>query len=95
MNYSMKECGNRIRQFRVFAGYTQSEPASKLNVNRSFLSYIEAGEKGCSVDLLVQLSQLFCVTIDYLVLGKNELSMEEEVGELIARLTLFKNNLNS
>lgn len=92
MHYDMKESGSRIHQLRLQAGYTQSELASKLSVSRSFLSYIESGEKGCSVDLLIQLSQLFSVSIDYLILGKSTLSMEEEIEELIARLMAFKKN---
>ena len=52
MNYNMKQSGERIQQLRIQAGYTQSELALKLNINRSFLSHIESGKKGCSVDLL-------------------------------------------
>ena len=94
MNYDMKQSGARIQQLRIQAGYTQSELALKLNINRSFLSHIESGEKGCSVDLLVQLSKVLNVSLDFLVLGKNTKSMKEEFEELITRLMLFKKNLD-
>lgn len=93
MNYDMKKSGERIRQLRIQAGFTQSELALKLNINRSFLSHIESGEKGCSVDLLVQLSKLFDVSLDYLVLGKRSFTLKEELEELIARLTQFKDSI--
>lgn len=95
MNYDIKKSGERIHQLRLQAGYTQTDLAKKLNINRSFLSYIESGEKGCSIDLLVQLSQLFNVSLDYLILGKETFALKEEIEELIARLILFKKNLDS
>lgn len=94
MNYNMKQSGERIQQLRIQAGYTQSELALKLNINRSFLSHIEAGKKGCSVDLLVQLSKLLNVSLDFLILGKDTTSIKEELEELIARLMLLKKNLD-
>ncbi len=70
MNYDTKECGKRIRHLRIKAGLTQQRTAGALNIDRSFYSRVEAGKCGCSVDLLVQLSDLFVVSLDYLVLGK-------------------------
>ncbi len=72
MNYDMKECGKRIRQLRIKNGYTQEKLAHILNIDRSFYSRIESGQKGCSVDLLVRLSECFQVSLDYLVLGKTQ-----------------------
>lgn len=76
---------------RIYAKWT----CLKLSIDRSFLSHIESGKKGCSVDLLVQLSGLFNVSLDYIALGKGELSMKEEIEELIAHLTSFKESLDS
>lgn len=69
MYYDMKESGERIRQLRIHSGYTQEMMALELNIDRSLLSYVESGKKACSVDLLIQLSSIFRVSIDYLVLG--------------------------
>lgn len=95
MNYDIKKSGERIHQLRIRAGYTQGELASKLNIDRSFLSHVESGKKGCSVDLLVQLSNLFSVSLDYLALGKDKLSTKERIEELIADLTLFMESLDT
>lgn len=61
-----------------------------LNIDRSFLSYVESRKKGCSVDLLVQLSVTFDVSLDYMVLGQEQHDIL--IAEYTARLkadTLF------
>jgi transcriptional regulator with XRE-family HTH domain len=70
MYYDMKKSGARIRQLRTKSGLTQEKTAEALNVDRSFYCRIESGKKGCSVDLFIQLSELFQVSLDYLILGK-------------------------
>ncbi len=100
MNYNMKECGKRIRQLRVESGLTQEKAASELNIDRSFYNRIEMGKKGCSVDLLVQISALYRVSLDYLILGKypddpldnmGKARIKEDIAELIAHLEAFSN----
>lgn len=69
MSYDVKKSGERIRQLRIQHEFTQGMVAETLNIDRSFYSRIEAGKYGCSVDLFVQLSNLFAVSLDYLILG--------------------------
>lgn len=57
----MNRSGERIRQLRIQNGYTQERLAETLKIDQSFLSRIESGSKGCSVDLFVQLSEIFHV----------------------------------
>ena len=99
MSYDMKECGKRIQQLRIQHGYTQEKLAQEVNVDRSFMSLIESGKRGCSIDLLVQLSCLLNISLDYLVLGQeynHDLSTEsrsqlaEEVEKLIYHLDSFR-----
>lgn len=71
MACDIKRSGERIRQLRIQGGYTQEKLAGTLNIDRSLLSHIEAGKRGCSVDLLIQLSDFFDVSLDLLVLGKD------------------------
>ena len=73
MNYDMKKSGKRIQQLRIQHGYTQEEFAKALNIDRSNLSRIESGRRGCSLDLLVQLSSIFGVTLDYIVFDQDKL----------------------
>ena len=69
MNYDMKRSGAYIQNLRIQNGYTQNQLAKTLNMDRSHLSWIESGTKGCSVDLFIQLSEFFHVPIDSLILG--------------------------
>ena len=98
MIYDIKQCGERIHQLRLNSGYTQEQLAEKLNIDRSFYSRIETGRKGCSVDLLVHLSSVFNVSLDYLVLGRyhvagtsstDKMQLKEEMNQLAAHLKQF------
>ena len=70
MNYNMKQSGERIRQLRIKKGLTQEKTANALNIDQSYYGRIETGKKGCSVDLFIQLAELFDVSLDYLILGR-------------------------
>ena len=95
MFYDIENCGERIRYLRKENGYTQEKIAKALNVDRSFYSRIESGKSGCSVDLLVQLSSLFGVSVDYLILGKkNEARTEnKETAQLKKRINVLLSQL--
>lgn len=102
MNYDIRQSGERIRQLRIHRGYTQEMLAEELSIDRSFLSHVEAGKKGCSVDFLVQLSSVFGVSIDYLVLGTvqrdtpepvNAEQLRERIESLICHLEEFERKL--
>lgn len=99
MNYDMKQSGDRIRQLRLKSRLTQEQAAGKLNIDRSFYGRVEAGRSGCSVDLLIQLSELFEVSLDYLILGRysvasfkdNEKSLlKEDIDKVINKLEQIK-----
>lgn len=102
MPYDMKQSGERIQQFRIRNGYTQEEFARILNTDRSNLSRIESGKRGCSLEFLVHLSDLFGVTLDYLVLGGDERGtsdinrknhLKADIVALIQQLERFKSSL--
>ena len=99
MNYDMKRSGTYIQNLRVQNGYTQNELAKVLNINQSFLSRIEAGQKGCSVDMFIQLSEFFHVSLDALILGvepditqetERRVRLKADITELVDRLTQLK-----
>ncbi len=102
MKYDMKECGKRIQQLRIQHHCSQQQLAEMLNIDRSHLSHIESGERGGSLDLLVQFSEFFHVSLDYIILGKNEnnlLTAEKkeqlkcEISNLIDQLKAFQTTL--
>lgn len=98
MNYDIKHIGERIRKYRIQNGYTQEKLACELRIDRSLLSHIEAGKRGCSVDLLVQLSECFRVSLDLLVFGKdNDSTNANNLGQLksdIAKLIKYLETFN-
>ena len=102
MNYDMKRSGAYIQNLRAQRGYTQNELAKAMNINQSSLSWIELGAKGCSVDLLIQLSLFFEVSIDYIVLGtvhsdlirlNSTKQVKESIESLICHLETFSKRL--
>ena len=99
MNYDIKQSGARIRQLRIKSGLTQEATAAELNIDRSYYNRIEAGKKGCSIDLFVQLSELFHASLDYLITGRysngllegtDKAQMKEDIEKLVAHLEQFK-----
>ena len=102
MNYNMEKSGERIQQLRIQHGYTQEEFAKTLNIDRSNLSRVESGRRGCSLDLLVQLSSTFGVTLDYLVFGQDKPDwitvdsrdrIKAGLEQLISQLEVFRSSL--
>ena len=102
MFYDIEKSGMRIRQLRIESGLTQEKVALALNVDRSFYNRIEMGKKGCSIDLFIQLSNLFHVSLDYLVLGKysdtllndtDKVQLQKHIAELVAHLEQVSNSL--
>ena len=102
MSYDMKESGKRIQQLRIQYGYSQGELARELNIDRSYLSRIESGKNGCSVDLFVQLSRFFNTSLDYIILGQerygpsiheNGAQLKADIEQLMSHLVKFKSRL--
>ncbi|MCI8810644.1 MAG: helix-turn-helix transcriptional regulator [Oscillibacter sp.] len=102
MFYNIKKSSERIHQLRVQSGYTQKQLAEELNINQSFLSRIESGQKGCSVDLFIQFSLLFRVSLDVLILGQERedclkaektAQLKENIAGLINQLTEVQKQL--
>lgn len=87
--YDRKKYGDRIRQLRIQNEYTQEELAEKLGIDTSLLDDLEAGKKECPVEVVVRYSDIFGVTIDMLVLGKeHETSLSEaDRSQLIDKIT--------
>ncbi len=88
--YNIAESGKRLKKLRQRKGktYTQERVADEVGITREYLSRLETGNKGCSVDLLVVLAQYYNVTIDYITYGKVEaghiISLSEKMDKLPA-----------
>ena len=95
MYYNTYESGKRLQSLRKEHGMTQVQLAEKLNISLDHLRKIEGGQRGCSVDLLVVLSDTFGVSMDFLVLGRggNVSETKDRLQSLIDGLAALKESL--
>lgn len=61
--------GERITALRKKAGLSQDQLAKQLNVCASAIGMYEQGRREPSIKTLIALSQVFCVSLDYLLTG--------------------------
>lgn len=66
------EFNNRLYQLRKQRGFSQEELACRLNVSRQTVSKWEIGDSTPDMEKLIAMSELFDVSLDSLVLGKEE-----------------------
>lgn len=90
---------DKIKELRKKSGYTQAELARKLGLTRSSINSWEMGLSIPSTPYIIELSNLFGVSTDYLLGMENENMVihinglsEEEVAILISLLEYFRNN---
>ena len=93
--YNIDEAAKRIQNARKKSGYTQEQAAEVLNVDRTSIGRIERGAMACSVDMFIKFAELYDVTLDYLIVGKESErnQFEAELDTVIAQLTEMKRNL--
>ena len=68
----MDTLNERIKQLRKEKGLTQSQLADLLGVTDKAVSKWEVGETNPDISLLPKISEIFNVTLDYLLVGKKE-----------------------
>lgn len=90
--------GDKIRELRERAGYSQSELARRLSVTRSSVNAWESGLSAPTAVYIVELAKLFRVTSDYLLdldtsstLNLSGLT-EEELRLIYSLLDYFRNH---
>lgn len=59
-----------LKQIRKAKNLNQQKVALDLNVSREALSYYENGKREPSLQLLLEMSRYFNVSINYLITGK-------------------------
>lgn len=73
----MLKINERLRELRVKCGYTQSQVAKLLNIDRSTYAYYETGKTRPDVSSLLMLSKIFNIPI-------NELLADESLPKSVA-----------
>ena len=72
----------RITQCRKHLGLSQFQLAQQLHISPSTLGMYEQGRRTPSIDILVQLSKIFNVSLDYLITGSEYHSNPRETNRL-------------
>lgn len=57
----------RIRDLREDHDLTQAALSKKLNVSQRAYSHFETGTRGIPIEILIQLADIYDVSLDYLV----------------------------
>lgn len=88
MYYDAEKIGERIQELRKENNITQENLAYKLGVTAHHLGRIEKGKKGTSVDLLMDVSEYFDISTDYLLFGRknNSDEIKESIRSVIKQL---------
>ena len=90
------EVNNRLYQLRKQRGFSQEELASRLNVSRQTVSKWEVGDSTPDMEKLAAMSELFDVSLDQLVLGKEapqgEIPAKSELVSIINEKVLTPDN---
>ena len=66
-NSVFKGFGAKIKEKRLSLGLTQEKAAERLNINESYYSRIERGDRSFSVGLLLSIANFYNLSLDYLL----------------------------
>lgn len=95
MYFDPVTCGQRIKELRQSSGMTQEEFAASMNVSRDYIGKLESGKRTVSIDLMIDISAHFNVSLDYLVMGKctSNFDTEKAIQDVINLLIQVKIHL--
>lgn len=63
----MVDCSEKLHLLREAAHLTQLQVANRVGVSKAMISAYETASKAPSIEVLIRLSRLFGVSVDYLV----------------------------
>lgn len=90
--------GKRIKELRNKYKYTQTELADIVGVTKSTIAAYENDTRQPSYEVLVKLSYVFKVSLDYLVLNKQMETVcveglnDEQIGAIQTLITYFRHS---
>ena len=93
MHFDKEKFRKRIKNLRVKAGLTQAEASERLSISLKSLQSIEQGRRECSLEMLMDLSELYMVSTDYLLKGTDPEGIDNRnrLAGVIAELTSIMN----
>lgn len=98
MRFDQAAFGCRLKEMRKERGLTQEQLAEALNISTPHLGNIEIGKRGISVDLLMEVSDVLNVSVDFLIRGTDSPAHQikpllAQVRELLAQVEALSENL--
>ena len=78
---------NQIIILRKASGMSQSQLAQKLNIGSSAVGMYEQGRRTPAVDVLIEMANLFEVSLDYLITGKEAPSERSDKKAAVDQFT--------
>lgn len=84
---SNHEIGFRIKMSREQLGYTQEKFAENVGVSTQYISDLERGKAGMSVNTLIIICDTLHVTSDYILFGKTDYQDIDPVMKLLKNLS--------
>ena len=95
MYFEPKTFGKRLQELRKEKGFTQEKMAEELNVSVPHLKKLESGERSCSIELVLIVSEYFGVTTDYLLKGnvRDKADEKEKLMAVIEELTAIAHGM--
>ena len=71
-----KDMKSNLKELRLNAGLTQEQLAELAGTKKQYISSLETGIRDIPIDLLIKLSYLYNVSIDYILELSNKKSKE-------------------
>lgn len=90
INYTV--IGANIRKARKKIGFTQEQLAEEINKSSCYISYIENGKKHLSLETLVDISNVLCVSSEALLSINIKHSNDgmSDIGSIIEKCSTYK-----
>ena len=63
----MVDCSEKLKALREARGLTQLQVANRIGISKAMISAYETASKAPSIEVLIRLSRLYGVSVDYLV----------------------------
>lgn len=57
----------KLKELREYNDFTQTELATKLKISQRVYAYYESGEHIIPIDILIEIADIYNVSLDYLV----------------------------
>lgn len=78
MHFDRTAYGERIKRLRTGRELTQEQLAEKINVSRTYIVKIENGLQIGPIDIAIELAMFFDVSMDFLLLGKENYRVDRK-----------------